>query len=203
MWKDSTIEWSYAWEETCNILPRSWRFILLYWKWSHVWHVGVGEKLFHHQVNIVRRHWWHSRCQISHETSDIRLTCTWVCRCLGGSTCSESLPERTCDFEPPEQVPRTSARAKNLRAGSGRTPCVPWSREHQERPAAGREKNAEGPKKHIYIFVQGSPSGCVRSEIPAVTQVEEKGREGNTAVVTAYICWRKHGIHLSWGRNSD
>ena len=28
-------------------------------------------------------------------------------------------------------------------------------------------------------------------EIPGVTQVDEKGHEGNTAVVTANLCWRK------------
>ena len=40
----------------------------------------------------------------------------------------------------------------NLRAGSGRAPCVPRSLEHEERAAAGREKKAEGPKKHIYYI---------------------------------------------------
>ena len=37
-------------------------------------------------------------------------------------------------------------------------------------------------KKHTYIH--GSSSGCVRTEIPEVTQVDEKGHEGNTALVT-------------------
>ena len=38
------------------------------------------------------------------------------------------------------------------------------------------------------------PSGmCVTWNPPGVTQVDEKGHEGNTAVVTAYLCWRKHG----------
>ena len=37
----------------------------------------------------------------------------------------------------------------------------------------------------------------VRREIPGVTQVDEKGHEGNTAVVTAYIYWTKNGIYLS------
>ena len=65
---------------------------------------------------------------------------------------------------------------------------MPRSREHEERPAAGREKDAEGPKiTFVYIYVQGSPSGFVRSEIPGVTQADEKEHEGNTAVVTAYI----------------
>ena len=74
------------------------------------------------------------------------------CMGLDGSTCSESLPEGTAHFEPPEHVLRTSARAQNLRAGSGRAPCVPRSREHQKRPAAGREKNDDvlQRKKHKY-----------------------------------------------------
>ena len=55
----------------------------------------------------------------------------------------------------------------------------------------------------IPIHIQGSPSGCVRCEIPGLTQVDEKGHEGNTAAVTAYPCWTKHIIYLSWGINSD
>ena len=41
-------------------------------------------------------------------------------------------------------------------------------------------------KTHLYILVviQGSPSGCLRREIPGVTQVDEKRHEGITAVVT-------------------
>ena len=35
-------------------------------------------------------------------------------------------------------------RGPNLRMGSGRAPCVPRSLEHEERPAAARETNAEG-----------------------------------------------------------
>ena len=51
---------------------------------------------------------------------------------------------------------------------------------------------------HIVIpgIIQGSPSGCVRRKIPRVTQVDEKVHEGNTAVVTAYISWRKHRIYI-------
>ena len=32
---------------------------------------------------------------------------------------------------------------------------------------------------------KGSPSGCSRREIPGETQVDEKGHEGNTELVTA------------------
>ena len=47
----------------------------------------------------------------------------------------------------PLSTPRARAtdlgRGPNLRMGSGRAPCVPRSREHEERPAAGREKKSE------------------------------------------------------------
>ena len=46
---------------------------------------------------------------------------------------------------------------------------------------------------YMLSIFQAPPSGCVRREIPRVTQVDEKGHEGNTAVATAYLCWRKHG----------
>ena len=87
------------------------------------------------------------------------LTCTWVCMGLCGSTCSECLPVVTCDFEPAEHVPRTSTSAQTCAVVFGRVPCVPRSREHEKRPAAGREKNADEQKKtHVYI-VTGFPFG--------------------------------------------
>ena len=121
---------------------------LIVQKWSHVWHVGVGRKNFH-QVSNVWWHWWQSRSQISHEPSDIILTCKWVCKVLNGPACSECFPVGACDFEPPQHVPRTSARAHICALVFRRAPCVPRSREHEKRPAAGREKNVNA-KKHIY-----------------------------------------------------
>ena len=85
----------------------------------------------------------------SHEPSDIFLTCVWVCMGLGSSTCSECLPVITCDFEPPEHVPRTSAKAHTCAAVFGRAPCVPRSREHKD-PGPEEKKNADVQKKHIY-----------------------------------------------------
>ena len=67
---------------------------------------------------------------------------------LDGSTCSQCLPVFTRDFESLEHVPRTSARVHTCAVVFGRAPCVPLSREHEKRPAAGREKNAKVPKKH-------------------------------------------------------
>ena len=72
---------------------------------------------------------------------------------LDASTCSECLSEGTCHFEPPERVPRTSARAQTCALVSGRAPCVPRSREHPERPAAGREKMPMCKKTHTYIVI--------------------------------------------------
>ena len=73
---------------------------------------------------------------------------------------------------PPADLPLRTPRAHtknlgqgpNLRAGSGRAPCVPRSREHEERPAAGRQKNAQGPKNTLYIckyMYTSSRNNCV------------------------------------------
>ena len=56
----------------------------------------------------------------------------------------------TCDLKPPEHVPRTSARAHTCAVvfGWAPAPCVPWSREHEKRPA-GREAK----KTHVYTVI--------------------------------------------------
>ena len=72
------------------------------------------------------------------------------CMGLDGSTCSECLPVDTCDFEPPEHLPRTSVRAHTCAVVFGRAPHLPRSREHEKRPAAGREKNV-GVQKNTFI----------------------------------------------------
>ena len=46
------------------------------------------------------------------------------------------------DFEPPEHMPRTSARAHTCTALFTRAPCVTRNREHEKRPAGGRARNA-------------------------------------------------------------
>ena len=150
-WKGPTIEWSYAWEETTSFQGHG--DLSYYIKSGRMSGMLVPGKNFSITKYNVWRHWWHSRSQISHEPSDIFLPCTWVCMGLDGSTCSESLPLGTCDFGPPEHVPRTSARAHTCAVVFRRAPCVPRSREHEKRPAAGREKNAKVPKKtHLYIY---------------------------------------------------
>ena len=51
----------------------------------------------------------------------------------------------------------------NLRAGSERAPCVPQSLQHEERPAAGREKHAEGPSNtFMYIHTRFPFGMCAK-----------------------------------------
>ena len=73
---------------------------------------------------------------------------------LDGSTCSECLPVVTCDFNPPEHVPRTSTRAYTCAVVFGRAPCVPRSREHEKRPGAGREKRPYKKNTFIHSNIQ-------------------------------------------------
>ena len=70
------------------------------------------------------------------------------------------------------------------------------SREHDDIPAAGREKNAEGSKQHIYTYVQDSPSGWVLREVSGATQVAT-AHAGNTVVATACLWWVKQGHRSS------
>ena len=109
-------------------------------------HALLGE---HHIILVVQQSCW-ILYQVSHEPSDILLTCTWVCMGLDGSTCSESLPEGTCYFEPPGHVSRTSVRAQTYAVGSGRTPCVPRSREHEKDPRP-EEKKMSKCQKNTFI----------------------------------------------------
>ena len=69
----------------------------------------------------------------------------------------------------------------NLRAGSGRAPCVPRSREHEKRPATGREQMPKCQKNtFIHSNTRFSPPACVSREIPGVTQAD-KGHTGNSS----------------------
>ena len=103
---------------------------------------------------------------------------------LDGSTCSESLPEQTCHFKPPEHVPRTSARAQTCVRGPGGLPACHGAESTRKDPHPEEKKMPKYEKTHVFIVIQGSPSGCVLREMPGVTQVE-KGHAGNTAVATA------------------
>ena len=71
-------------------------------------------------------------------------------------------------------TPRTRAtdlgQDPNLRAGSGRAPCVPRSREHEKRPSAGREKYRRAKKTHTYMVMQNKHAQRTRL-IPGITQL--------------------------------
>ena len=58
------------------------------------------------------------------------------------------------DVEPPEHVPRTSARAHNMHRSVQAVPCVPRNREHGKRHAGGRAKNIVWN-----IVIQDFPTG--------------------------------------------
>ena len=53
-------------------------------------------------------------------------------------------PRADVTLSPPTTRATDLGRGPNLRMRSGRAPCAPRNREHEERPATGREKNAEG-----------------------------------------------------------
>ena len=42
---------------------------------------------------------------------------------------------------------------------------------------------------------------CVTRNPGGDVEADEKGHEGNTAVVTAYLCWREHGQSNGRTRN--
>ena len=112
--------------------------------------VGVRESLFHHQgmsddIDDIQDTNYHMSRRTFLEK---KLACAWVCRGLDGFTCLERLPERTCDFERPEHVPRTSARAQTFT----RVPCgVPechGAEKTRKRPQLEKGKNVEVRKKN-------------------------------------------------------
>ena len=73
---------------------------------------------------------------------------------LDGSTCSESLPEGTCHFEPPEHVPRTSARAQTCVRGPGGLPACHGAESARKDPRPEEKKMPKGQKKHnIYVYI--------------------------------------------------
>ena len=72
---------------------------------------------------------------------------------LDGSMCSECFPERACLFQPPEQVPRTSAGAQTWVLGPGELHMCHGAESTRRDPRLEEKKNAEGCKKHIYIYI--------------------------------------------------
>ena len=95
---------------------------------------------------------------------------TWVCMGPDGSTCSESLPEQTCHFQPPEHVLRTSAGAQTCVLGPGGL-SVCHGAESTRKDRRPEEKKMPRLKKHIYICVCMHIFGDVFFFIFAVVQL--------------------------------
>ena len=118
---------------------------------SHVSQVDVGKIPFHHQemsddIDDIQDPRYHMSRRTFLKTG------TWVFMGLGGFRMfMECRLVVTCNFDPLEHVPQTSVRAQNCALVSGRAPCAPWSREHEKRPAAGREKKKLMCEKHTFI----------------------------------------------------
>ena len=79
------------------------------------------------------------------------LTCAWVSMGLNGSTCSECLPVVTCNFESPEHVPRTSARATLAPWCSGGLPACPGAESTRKDPRPEKKKMLICQKKNTSI----------------------------------------------------
>ena len=71
---------------------------------------------------------------------------------LDGSTCSESLSERTCHLEPPEHVPRTSARAQRCERGPGGLPMFHGAASTRK-DARPEEKKMPKGKKNAFLYM--------------------------------------------------
>ena len=90
--------------------------------------------------------------------SDIFQPCTWYAVLhVPGSLYVLGMPPHGYlsmfrNFQPPEHVLRTSARAHTGVVVNGWIPCVPRSREHEERPATARERMPMCKKTaHLHI----------------------------------------------------
>ena len=97
---------------------------------------------------------------ITCELLDVVLTCTWVFMRVDGSTCSESLPERTCHFEPPEHLPRTSTRAQAFVRGPGGLPSRHWAESTRKDPRPEEKQMPKGQKNtfiHIHVYIDKAP----------------------------------------------
>ena len=72
---------------------------------------------------------------------------------LDCSTCSECLPERTCHFQPPQHVPRTSAGAQTCVWGLGGLPVCHGADSTRKDPRPEEKKMPKGEKTHLSIYM--------------------------------------------------
>ena len=160
--------------------------------------LGVGQIPFHHQVmsgdiDSIQDHRYRMSRRIFFST---RLKCASGTMHVGlhGPGWLYVLripPRRDLPLQTHRACSMDFGQGPNLRTGSGRGPAcsLPATEPRARGKTHGRKRTKFRSAKnmHLCIVIQVSPSGCVRIEIPRVTQVNEKGHEGNTAVVTAYF----------------
>ena len=90
---------------------------------------------------------------------------------LDGSTCSESLPERTCHFESPEHVPRASARAQTCARGPGGLPACHGAESTRKGPRPEEKQMPKGQKDTFIRMYRISLRKRVRSDKKAIKKL--------------------------------
>ena len=115
-----------------------------------------------------------------------RLGFPWAWLALGGRKRVPWLLATFRDFESPEYVPRTSARAHMCTAVFMRAPCVPRNREHEKRSAGERAKNAYVQKKSIWYIVICQKGENQRRGLSGYKKNERQGRTWSTDATSTY-----------------
>ena len=82
--------------------------------------------------------------------------------------------------------PAARARARLVTGGPRSIPVVGAERRRDRSCEAVAKTTRRSKKTRFFFIIHCSFSGCVRREIPGVTQVDEKGHEGNTAVAKTF-----------------
>ena len=81
---------------------------------------------------------------------------------LDGSTCSECLLECTCHFEPPEHVPRPSARAPTCVRGPGGLPACHGAESTRKDPGPEKKTLPKGREStFVYMYARFPFGMCV------------------------------------------
>ena len=163
-WKGPTIEWSYAWEETNNILHEDLYYCIRSGRMSGIFVSGKNFPIT--KISIFWRLWWHSKPPISRETSDIVLTCTWVCKAWVALRAGNPSPSglATLNRQSTCHGPRPGAKlAHGVRTGSLRA-TEPRARGK----TGGRKikKCRKVKKTYLYIYIQGSGVAAYRRPRP-------------------------------------
>ena len=120
---------------------------------------------------------------------------TWVCMGLDGSTCSESLPEGTCRFEPPGHVPWTWVRAQTCVRGPGGLSACHGAKSTIKDPRPGEKKMSKG-QKSTFIRAKRVSNCYIQKKNLCVCSANLGFRGGGRQTVysqnTVYLCLSKY-----------